>query len=73
MPLVNSKEILQDALKTDMQLVPNANNMEIVQAIIETAEERAPVIVRFSRCHKYAGLDMIVAMVKVLAERTLYR
>ncbi len=46
--------------------------MEIVQAIIETAEEeRAPVIVQASQgAIKYAGLDMIVAMVKVLAERT---
>ncbi|NLL61421.1 MAG: class II fructose-1,6-bisphosphate aldolase [Candidatus Atribacteria bacterium] len=73
MPLVNSKEILQDALKNRYAIGAfNANNMEIVQAIIETAEEeRAPVIVQASQgAIKYAGLDMIVAMVKVLAERT---
>ncbi|NLZ73555.1 MAG: tagatose-bisphosphate aldolase subunit KbaY, partial [Bacteroidales bacterium] len=73
MPLVNSKEILQDALKNQYAIGAfNANNMEIVQAIIETAEEeRAPVIVQASQgAIKYAGLDMIVAMVKVLAEKT---
>ena len=73
MPLVNSKEILQDALKNQYAIGAfNANNMEIVQAIIEAAEEeRAPVIVQASQgAIKYAGLDMIVAMVKVLAERT---
>jgi fructose-bisphosphate aldolase class II len=49
----------------------NANNMEIVQAIIETAEEeRSPVIVQASQgAIKYAGLDMIVSMVKSLAEK----
>ena len=49
----------------------NANNMEIIQAIIETAEEeRAPVILQASQgAIKYAGLDMIVAMVKVMAEK----
>jgi fructose-bisphosphate aldolase class II len=45
--------------------------MEIVQAIIETAEEeRSPVIVQASQgAIKYAGLDMIVSMVKSLAEK----
>jgi fructose-bisphosphate aldolase class II len=49
----------------------NANNMEIIQAVIETAEEeRAPVILQASQgAIKYAGLDMIVAMVKVMAEK----
>jgi len=73
MPLVTSKEILIDAQKNHYAVGAfNANNMEIVQAIIETAEEeRAPVIVQASQgAIKYAGLDMIVGMVKVLAERT---
>ena len=73
MPLVSSKEILQDAQRNRYAVGAfNANNMEIVQAIIETAEEeKAPVIVQASQgAIKYAGLDMIVAMVKVLAEGT---
>jgi fructose-bisphosphate aldolase class II len=73
MPLVTSKEVLIDAQKNHYAVGAfNANNMEIVQAIIETAEEeRAPVIVQASQgAIKYAGLDMIVGMVKVLAERT---
>ncbi|MBP8718769.1 MAG: class II fructose-bisphosphate aldolase, partial [Candidatus Atribacteria bacterium] len=73
MPLVTSKEILIDAQKNHYAVGAfNANNMEIVQAIIETAEEeRAPVIVQASQgAIKYAGLEMIVSMVKELAERT---
>lgn len=73
MPLVTSKEILKDAQKHRYAIGAfNANNMEIVQAIIETAEEeRAPVIVQASQgAIAYAGLDMIVGMVKTLAEDT---
>jgi len=72
MPLVTSKEILIDAQKNNYAAGAfNANNMEIVQAIIETAEEeRSPVIVQASQgAIKYAGLDMIVSMVKTLAEQ----
>jgi fructose-bisphosphate aldolase class II len=49
----------------------NANNMEIVQAIIETAEEeKAPVILQASQgAIKYAGVDYITAIVKAAAER----
>jgi len=49
----------------------NANNMEIVQAIVEAAEEEnAPVILQASQgAIKYAGLDSIVVMVKVMAEK----
>ena len=49
----------------------NANNMEIIQAIIETAqEEKAPAILQASQgAIEYAGLDSIVAMVKVMAEK----
>ena len=48
----------------------NANNLEYVQAIVEAAEEEeAPVILQASQgAIKYAGLDQIVAMVKVAAE-----
>ncbi|MFA6711543.1 MAG: class II fructose-1,6-bisphosphate aldolase [Candidatus Caldatribacteriota bacterium] len=73
MPLVTSKEILIDAQKHRYAVGAfNANNMEIVQAIVETAEEeRASVIVQASQgAIAYAGLDMIVGMVKTLAEKT---
>jgi fructose-bisphosphate aldolase, class II len=48
----------------------NANNMEIVQAIIEAAAvERSPVILQASPgAIRYAGLDYIVAMVKTAAK-----
>lgn len=50
----------------------NCNNMEIVQAIVAAAEaENAPVIMQASQgAIKYAGLDYIVAMAKLAAERT---
>lgn len=49
----------------------NANNMEIVQAIVEAAEEmEAPVIIQASQgAIKYAGLDMITAMVQAVAQK----
>ncbi|MGI5920603.1 MAG: class II fructose-1,6-bisphosphate aldolase [Syntrophomonadaceae bacterium] len=48
----------------------NANNMEIVQAIIEAAEkENSPVIMQASQgAIKYAGLEFITGMVKIAAE-----
>lgn len=49
----------------------NCNNMEIVQAIMAAAEaEHAPVIMQASQgAIKYAGIDYIVAMAKLAAER----
>ena len=48
----------------------NLNNMEILQAVIEAAEEeRSPVILQASQGGlKYAGIDYIVAMARVAAE-----
>ena len=72
MSLVTTKEMLKKAQKERYAVGAfNANNMEIVQAIIETAEEeKAPVILQASQgAIKYAGLEIIVAMVKVLAEQ----
>lgn len=72
MSLVTTKEMLQDALKKHYAVGAfNANNMEIVQAIIETAEEeKAPVILQASQgAIKYAGLDYIVAMVNTAARK----
>lgn len=73
MPLVTLKEVLVEAEKGCYAVGAfNANNMEIVQAIIEAAEEeKAPVILQASQgALKYAGIEYITAMVKVAAERT---
>jgi len=72
MAFITTKEMLKDAQKGRYGIGAfNANNMEIIQAIIETAEEeKAPVILQASQgAIKYAGLDMIVAIVKVMAEK----
>lgn len=49
----------------------NCNNMEIIQAIIQAAEEeQSPVIVQASQgAIKYAGLSYITAMTKLAAEQ----
>ncbi|MGB6371266.1 MAG: class II fructose-1,6-bisphosphate aldolase [Atribacterota bacterium] len=72
MSFVTTKEMLKKAQKERYAVGAfNANNMEIIQAIVETAEEeKAPVILQASQgAIKYAGLDMIVAMVKAVAEK----
>ena len=50
----------------------NCNNMEIVQAIIAAAEaEKSPVIIQASQgAIKYAGLDYIVSLVTLAAEKS---
>ena len=70
MKLVTLRDVLGKAEKGGYAVGAfNANNMEIVQAIIESAvEERSPVIIQASQgAIKYAGLDFIVAMVKAAA------
>jgi len=72
MPLVTSKEMLQRALADHFAVGAfNANNMEMVQAIIEAAqEERAPVILQVSQgAIRYAGLDFAAGLVKIAAEQ----
>ena len=72
MTFVTTKEMLKVAQKGRYGIGAfNANNMEIIQAIVETAEEeKAPVILQASQgAIKYAGLESIVAMVKVMAEK----
>ena len=72
MSFVTTKEMLKEAQKGRYAVGAfNANNMEIIQAIVETAEEeKAPVILQASQgAIKYAGLDSIVAMVKIMAEK----
>ncbi len=72
MPLVNLK-YLMDRAEAGQYAVGafNCNNMEIVQAIVEAAEEEeAPVIIQASQgAIKYAGLDFIVSLVKTAADK----
>ena len=71
MALVSVTELLQKADQGGYAVGAfNANNMEIVQAIIEAAEkENAPVIMQASQgAIKYAGLEFITGMVKIAAE-----
>jgi len=73
MPLVTVAELLQKAESGGYAVGAfNCNNMEIVQAIVAAAEaEQAPVIIQASQgAIKYAGLDFIVALTKVAAEKS---
>jgi len=71
MALVSVDELLAKAEKGNYAVGAfNANNMEIVQAIVEAAEkEKSPVIMQASQgAIKYAGLDYITGMVRLAAE-----
>jgi fructose-bisphosphate aldolase class II len=68
--LVTGIEILQDAHKNNYAVGAfNVNNMEIVQAIIEAAEEtNSPVILQASQGGlKYAGVEYIAELGKLAA------
>lgn len=70
MPLVTSKALLERAREERFAVGAfNANNMEMVQAIVETAqEERAPVILQISQgAIRYAGLYYAAGLVKTAA------
>ncbi len=70
--LVTGKELLDHANKNGYAVGAfNINNMEIVQAIIEAAEEtNSPVILQASQGGiKYAGIEYITALGKVAAEK----
>lgn len=69
--LVTGNEILLHAQKNKYAVGAfNANNMEIIHAIIEAAEElNSPVIIQASQGGlKYAGVEYISALGKVAAE-----
>ena len=68
--LVTGREILQDAHKNNYAVGAfNVNNMEIVQARIEAAEEtNSPVILQASQGGlKYAGVEYIAGLGKIAA------
>lgn len=65
MPLVTSKQMLSDARKNGYAVGAfNAENMEMVKAIIKAAEElKAPVMIQTTPSTvKYASLEMFAAM-----------
>lgn len=70
MPLVSSRELLERARQGRYAVGAfNADNMEMLQAIVEVAEEeRAPVIVQVSEpTIRYAGLALPAGMVRIAA------
>jgi tagatose 1,6-diphosphate aldolase GatY/KbaY len=72
MALVTSEKMLLDAQKGGYAVGAfNAENMEMVMAIVDAAEElQAPVIIQTTPSTvKYAGLDMYLANVRAAAER----
>ena len=71
MPLVTSTEMFKKAYEGGYAVGAfNANNMEIVQAIVEAANrENSPVIMQASQgAIKYAGLEFITGIVKIAAQ-----
>jgi len=71
--LVSGKEVLEHAHKNGYAVGAfNVNNMEIVQAIVEAAEEtNSPVILQASQGGlKYAGVEYIAKMAQVAAHNT---
>lgn len=71
--LVTGREILEHAHKNNYAVGAfNVNNMEIVQAIVEAAEEtNSPVILQASQGGlKYAGVEYIAALGRVAAEKS---
>ena len=74
MPLVTTEKMLLDAQKGGYAVGAfNAENMEMVQAITEAAEElNAPVIIQTTPgTVRYAGLDYYLANTAAAAERVL--
>ncbi|MDD6038644.1 MAG: class II fructose-bisphosphate aldolase [bacterium] len=71
MPLVTSEQMLSDAQKGGYAIGAfNAENMEMVKAIIQAAEQlNAPVMIQTTPSTvKYASLEMFVAMVAAEAK-----
>jgi tagatose 1,6-diphosphate aldolase GatY/KbaY len=71
MPLVTSEELLRDAQKGDYAVGAfNAENMEMVQAIVAAADElHAPVIIQTTPSSiKYGGLRQYLSIVRAAAE-----
>ncbi len=73
MPLVNFKDVLDDAYRQKYAVGSfNVINMEFLEAIIEAAErKRSPVILSIAEVHfKYVTLENITPAIKYVAHRT---
>ena len=73
MPLVTTKQMLLDAQAGNYAVGAfNVENMEMVMAVMEAAEElKSPVIMQTTPSTvKYAGLDYYLANVEAAAKRT---
>ena len=71
MPLVTSKQMLEDAQRGKYAVAAfNIENMEMVQTVLETATElQAPVMIQTTPgTVKYAGIEMLAAMVHTAAK-----
>ena len=72
MALVTTKEMFEKAMQGKYAIGAfNVNNMELIQGIVgAAAEQNSPVILQASSSAiKYAGIDYLMAMVKVAAEK----
>ena len=73
MPLVTTKEMFEKAKQGKYAIGAfNVNNLEIIQGVVNAAsEQNSPVILQMSpSAIKYAGMDYLMAMVKVAVENT---
>ena len=73
MPLVNTKQMLNAAYKGGYAVGAfNVNNMEMVQGIVEAAQEqKSPLILQVSAgARKYAGSDYLTALVATAVKNT---
>ena len=73
MPLVTTKEMFEKAKQGKYAIGAfNVNNLEIIQGVVNAAsEQKSPVILQMSpSAIKYAGMDYLMAMVKVAVENT---
>lgn len=73
MPIVSTIDLLRNAEAGGYAVGAfNCNNMEMVQSIVAAAEaENAPVIIQASQgAIKYAGLDYIVGLTKIAANKS---
>ena len=72
MALVTTKEMFKKAMQGKYAIGAfNVNNMELIQGIVDAAaEQNSPVILQASSSAiKYAGIDYLMAMVKVSTEK----
>jgi fructose-bisphosphate aldolase, class II len=71
MPKVSTKELFEDALKGGYAVGAfNVNNMEIIQAIVEAAEEeKAPLILQISKgARSYAKHEYLMKLIEAALE-----